>query len=169
MITENTSSEPTLTQSQVLTQAATGESGLADVVAVALVDPQNPTRILAARRAYPAQLRGKWELPGGKVRAGEDCRHALEREIKEELNCDIECGDAVVNPQREDGAWPILGGRRMFVWLGRPLTPVQCGPDHMEVAWREAANYRELEWLAPNLPIVEYVFKQISGGVPTGG
>lgn len=35
---------------------------------------------------------GRWELPGGKVEAGEDCVHALEREYLEEFSLTIRCG-----------------------------------------------------------------------------
>ena len=48
-------------------------------------------KFLIARRATGDQnVLGKWEFPGGKVEAGEDEKHAIEREIKEEFDLDIE-------------------------------------------------------------------------------
>ena len=42
------------------------------VVAAAIVDSlRAPTRLLCAARAYPPQLRGRYELPGGKLEHGE--------------------------------------------------------------------------------------------------
>ena len=47
-------------------------------------------RVLAARRTAPPEAAGRWELPGGKCEPGEPPTAALEREIAEELGCDIE-------------------------------------------------------------------------------
>ena len=56
------------------------------VVAAAIVDSlSEPTMLLACSRAYPQELRGQFELPGGKVEEGEDPTVALMREITEEL------------------------------------------------------------------------------------
>ena len=46
-------------------------------------------RLLAARRTTPPEAAGRWELPGGKVDAGESPDAALVREIREELGCAV--------------------------------------------------------------------------------
>ncbi len=46
---------------------------------------------LATQRGY-GDFEGMWEFPGGKIEAGESQEEALKREIKEELNVDIEIG-----------------------------------------------------------------------------
>ncbi len=49
-------------------------------------------RLLLAQRSYPAQVAGLWELPGGKVEDGEGLAAALRRELREELEVDVEVG-----------------------------------------------------------------------------
>lgn len=46
--------------------------------------------LLAKRLSGAKELIGKWEFPGGKVEPGETDEQALEREIKEEFNIEIE-------------------------------------------------------------------------------
>ena len=57
------------------------------VVAIALIN--NYDEILLSKRPDNKHLSGFWEFPGGKVKNGETPENALIREIKEELNIDI--------------------------------------------------------------------------------
>ncbi len=52
-------------------------------------------RVLITRRAESAMLGGLWEFPGGKVEAGETPEAACAREIREEVNLDVDVGDRV--------------------------------------------------------------------------
>jgi 8-oxo-dGTP diphosphatase len=52
-------------------------------------------RVLVTRRKAGTHLAGTWELPGGKVQAGEDPREALRRELREELGIDVAVGEIV--------------------------------------------------------------------------
>ena len=45
-----------------------------------------------AQRARPPELAGLWELPGGKVAAGESDAAALIRELREELGIEVTVG-----------------------------------------------------------------------------
>ena len=56
-------------------------------VVAAIIKKDN--KILATQRGY-GEFEGLWEFPGGKVEQGETKEEALIREIKEELNADIE-------------------------------------------------------------------------------
>lgn len=58
-----------------------------EVVAAIIID--NDGKILATRRGY-GDMAGLWEFPGGKIEKGESPEDALKREIREELNVDIE-------------------------------------------------------------------------------
>jgi 8-oxo-dGTP diphosphatase len=51
--------------------------------------------LLVAQRARPPELAGLWELPGGKVAAGESDATALARELHEELGVDVTVGPRI--------------------------------------------------------------------------
>ena len=57
------------------------------VVSIALIN--NYDQVLIAKRPNNKHLAGFWEFPGGKVEKGETPENALIREVKEELNVDI--------------------------------------------------------------------------------
>jgi 8-oxo-dGTP diphosphatase len=65
-------------------------------------------RILVTQRVKDSSHGLLWEFPGGKVKEGEDPRVALRRELKEELDVEVEIGklfDAVFYSYPE---YPIL-------------------------------------------------------------
>ena len=59
------------------------------VVAAIIVDGE---KIFATQRGY-GDFKGGWEFPGGKIEAEETPQEALIREIKEELDVEIEVGE----------------------------------------------------------------------------
>lgn len=60
-----------------------------DVVAAVIEDRY---RYLLLRRAPHKSQAGKWEFPGGKIEPGESPQGALTRELKEELDLDVQAG-----------------------------------------------------------------------------
>jgi 8-oxo-dGTP diphosphatase len=65
----------------------TDHKNLVIVASIALIDASD--QILIAKRPNKKHLSGFWEFPGGKVEKGESPEYALIREVKEELNIDI--------------------------------------------------------------------------------
>lgn len=59
------------------------------VVAAIIV---HDNQVFATQRGY-GDFKGGWEFPGGKIEPGETAQQALVREIKEELDTEIEVGD----------------------------------------------------------------------------
>ena len=60
-----------------------------EVVAAIIEDSEG--RIFATQRGY-GEWKDWWEFPGGKTEVGETARQALRREIREELDAEIEVG-----------------------------------------------------------------------------
>ena len=63
------------------------------VVVVVAAVIENDDRFLLTRRQSGVHLAGMWEFPGGKIDPGETDHGALERELREELDVDIEVGE----------------------------------------------------------------------------
>ena len=122
------------------------------------------TRFLAAQRAYPAQLRGQWEFPGGKVEPGEVPQAALARELREELDIVVKIG-VEVTPDKSLSTWPLKPGLEMRVWLVSTDRPeIRPGTSHMQVKWVTPVQALDLNWLAPDLPIVRQIIKLMAAG-----
>ena len=64
------------------------------IVVVAAVIEENGA-FLVTRRQKGVHLAGLWEFPGGKVDEGETHAAALSREIREELDADVDVGELV--------------------------------------------------------------------------
>ncbi|WP_165216739.1 NUDIX domain-containing protein [Schaalia sp. ZJ1691] len=104
---------------------------LRPVIAAAIVDSlAAPTHLLCAARAYPEELRGKYELPGGKIEDGETPENALRREIREELSIDLTLGDEVLTDSGE--WWPLMNGRLMGVRLAEIAFTTSAPHPHRE-------------------------------------
>ncbi len=137
---------------------------MADVIVVAaalLDDLEEPTAMLAARRARPEHLRGRWEFPGGKVDPGETAEAALHREIREELGVGIRLGAELPGP--DDGAWRISERHLMRLWSAVVVDGVPAALEHEELRWLERAAWLDLDWLDADVRIVRALVERVSG------
>jgi len=110
-------------------------------------------RVLAARRTHPPALAGKWELPGGKVNAGETEASALARELAEELGIEVVVGDRF-GAEVGLGDNQVLRCRTVRICGGRPNPN-----EHDLVNWVSSAELNQLDWLPADrelLPVLRH-------------
>lgn len=108
-------------------------------------------KILVAQRGKKMDLPFKWEFPGGKIEANESAEACLIREIKEELNLEIEIKKAFKSSFHSYGA-----GKEI------ELIPFLCGyisghlvlTEHHQTQWMEPENLLILDWADADVPIV---------------
>jgi 8-oxo-dGTP diphosphatase len=117
-----------------------------DVIGVAVLDEG---RVLAARRSRPPALAGFWELPGGKVEAGEDLGSAAVREIREELGCLVEVADLL------EGTSPINEHLQLRVVTARLVAGDPVPHEHDAVRWLRADELDELTWAEADVPFLD--------------
>jgi 8-oxo-dGTP diphosphatase len=96
-------------------------------------------RLLLAQRAHPAELAGRWELPGGKVEPGEEDAAALTRELREELAIDVVVGDPI-GADVDLGGGLVLRAYRVSVLSGSPA-PLE----HSALRWVDAAELHTVD------------------------
>ncbi len=112
------------------------------VVAACMMDNQG--RVLVAQRHEGGTDPGCWEFPGGKCREGEPLAEALMREMKEELNLNVE-------PSNLLGVWLRTVGNQTF-----SVHLIQCSStngltglhlsDHARVEWVHPDSVDERRW-----------------------
>jgi 8-oxo-dGTP diphosphatase len=109
------------------------------MVTAALIIEQD--KVLVTQRKEGSSYGLLWEFPGGKVIEGEEPRDALRRELKEELDVEVEVGmifDAVFHPSTENSILLLVYQCRIGKGL---LKPIGCH----DLRW---VNLKELETLA---------------------
>lgn len=111
---------------------------------------------LACRRASHKTLAGKWEFPGGKVEAGESDYEALTREIKEELNVDVQVGELVSISRTGSGQQEIA----MYSYIAHLIaSKPTSSSDHDELRWVTQAELGTMDWAELDIPVIEALSK----------
>lgn len=119
-------------------------------VAAAVIE-RSDGAFLLARRPKGKAYAGWWEFPGGKVEPGETARHALERELAEELGIRVETAWPWLNRAYDyKHARVMLRFFRVTAWRGEPHPHEGQGA----LAWVHAARPEVAPILPANDPIL---------------
>jgi 8-oxo-dGTP diphosphatase len=119
-------------------------------VAVAVITRPDGSFLLA-RRPEAKPYAGYWEFPGGKVNAGEPLRHALDRELLEELAIHVQQAYPwITRIFTYSHATVRLCFYRVVAWHGEPRP---C--EKQELSWQSAGNVNVEPMLPANAPILQ--------------
>ncbi len=112
-------------------------------------------KFLIAKRKTGKCIGAKWEFPGGKLEDGETLEECLKRELKEELNIDVEIKEFFDSSIFScDGKEIELLAYRVL-YLSGDLTLY----DHDEVRWVNPSELMNYEFTLPDVPIVHKFIK----------
>ena len=122
-------------------------------VVAAIIHKDN--RYLATQRGY-GDFEGMWEFPGGKIEAGESQEEALKREIKEELNVDIEIGMQICTV---DYDYP-----KFHLTMHCYFCNVSNGDikllEHKSAKWLTNDELNMVEWLPADIAIIDRLMNE---------
>lgn len=125
-------------------------------VVAAVIKKDN--KILGTARGY-GDFKGMWEFPGGKPEIGETKEEALVREIKEELNADIEVNDYIctVEYDYKNPEFHLTMHTYFCTLLNDHMELVYHDEEKLEhesMKWLSKEELDTVEWLGADIEIV---------------
>lgn len=121
----------------------------------AIIENEN-NEILCALRSPEMSLGNFWEFPGGKIEKDEDLKKAIEREIKEELNCDIEFTGLFNDNTHEYDTFII----NLITVKCRLVHGTPTASEHSKLLWLKRENLVSLKWAPADIPAVEQLISE---------
>lgn len=134
-------------------RAAGAAPPLLIVVACALVDVDG--RVLVQERPAGRPMAGFWELPGGKLKAGESVVACLVRELREELGIAVEpaCLAPLTFASHVYEAFELL----MPLWVCRRWQGEPRGLEGQQLRWVRPRALRDLPMPDADRPLIPFL------------
>ena len=118
-----------------------------NVVAAIIIKDQ---KIFATQRGY-GEFKNGWEFPGGKFENGESPEHALEREIREELDAKIRVGELFETIEYDYPNFHLS----MKCFLCSLISDQLTLREHEAAKWLTKENLSSVEWLPADITIID--------------
>ena len=113
---------------------------------------QKEKKILATKRGY-GEFINMWEFPGGKIEPGETKEQALVREIKEELNIEINVDKFAIDIEYQ---YP-----NFYLFMSCFMCSIKEGSiellEHNDGKWITKEELNTLNWLLADIDAVNYL------------
>ncbi|MCL1046317.1 8-oxo-dGTP diphosphatase MutT [Shewanella electrodiphila] len=110
-------------------------------------------QILLAKRHEHLHQGGKWEFPGGKVEIGETISQALIRELKEEVDLDVESTESFMDISHNYPDKHVL----LDIHLVKEFKGEGKGLEGQIIQWVNSEELGSFDFPEANLPILEKI------------
>lgn len=107
-------------------------------------------QVFATQRGY-GEFKDGWEFPGGKMEPGETPQQALVREIREELDTEIEVGDLVETVEYDYPKFHLT----MHCFLCSIRSGELVLKEHEAARWLTKEELDSVDWLPADVKVVE--------------
>lgn len=112
----------------------------------------NDGKVFATQRGY-GEFKDGWEFPGGKIDAGETPEEALVREIKEELDTEVEVKELLETVEYD---YP-----KFHLSMDCFICKIKAGElvlkEHEASKWLTKETLDSVEWLPADLGLIEKI------------
>lgn len=120
-----------------------------EVVAAIILDEG---KIFATQRGY-GEFKDGWEFPGGKVEQGETPEQALKREIREELDVEIEVGQLFDTVEYDYPSFHLT----MLCFFCTIKSGELVLKEHEAAKWLDKESLNSVEWLPADIGLIEKI------------
>ena len=112
-------------------------------------------KVLVTQRGEKMELPLKWEFPGGKLERGESELECIKREIKEEINIEIEVLNQLNNSVYDYGSFQI----NLIPFIANYVSGEIKLAEHKDYKLLNKSDLKYLDWADADLPLVDEFLK----------
>jgi 8-oxo-dGTP diphosphatase len=115
-------------------------------------------KVLAGQRSPALSFPLQWEFPGGKAEKHESDEEGLVREIREELNVEIEILHKLPVTSKDQGWREII----LVPFVCRLRTEKIKLTEHEQIIWLKSEELPSLDWTEADLDIIQNYYQYLA-------